>query len=130
MDHVVEHALETARRHDATMHALSVVDERAFLTLDDDLQTDVADRLQDTAEAAVSDVSEAARESDVDVIPAVREGDPGEQIRAYAAHSEIDLIVMGSRGADGYEGSMLGSVSQDVVTNADRPVLTIPLDSQ
>jgi len=127
MEQVIEHAIDTADRHDAPLHVLSVVDDRAFLTLDDDLQADVAERLQNDAETAVSEVTDAAKRADIDAVPAVREGNPGEQIRAYAAHAEIDLIVMGSRGADDYGGSMLGSVSQDVVTNADRPVLTIPI---
>jgi nucleotide-binding universal stress UspA family protein len=127
MERVIDHAVDTANRHGATLHVLSVVDERAFLTLDDELQADVTERLQKTAEEAVTAASDAAAEQDIDPVTAVREGHPGEEIQSYAAEADIDLIVIGSRGAENYGGSMLGSVSQDVVTNADRPVLTIPL---
>jgi nucleotide-binding universal stress UspA family protein len=128
MEQVTERAVETASQHEATLHALSVIDDRAFLTLDDDLQTDVAETFQRTAEETVAAVAALAERAGVDVVTAVREGRPGEQIRTYAAEADVDLIVIGSRGADSYEGSMLGSVSQDVVTNAERPVLTLPLE--
>ena len=36
---VVEQGIEVARRHDATIHGLFVVDTRAFLTLESDLQS-------------------------------------------------------------------------------------------
>jgi len=36
---------------------------------------------------------------------------------------------MGSRGADGHERRMLGSVSQDVITETDCQTLVIPLRS-
>lgn len=126
MEQVLDHAVDTASRHEATLHVLSVVDDRAFLTLDDDLQADVAKRLRTTAEEAVSAAADTIDEH-VEVVTAVEEGDPGEEIRTYAANAGVDLIVIGSRGADSYGGSMLGSVSQDVVTNAQRPVLTVPL---
>lgn len=49
---------------------------------------------------------------------------PGDQIVTYAAESDCDLIVMGSRGLGALRG-ILGSVSSHVLRNADVPVLVV-----
>jgi nucleotide-binding universal stress UspA family protein len=56
----------------------------------------------------------------------VREGDPPDEILAYAAASRVDLIVLGTHGRRGFERWLLGSVTERVVRKADRSVLAIP----
>jgi len=51
-------------------------------------------------------------------------GDPVEQIVETAARLDSDLIIMGSRGATGWKGS-LGSVSQAVIADAPCSVLVV-----
>lgn len=127
MDDVIEEAVALTDSNDGTVHALSVVDERAFLTLDDDLTDDVTAELQTDAEAAVDAVVEAADTAGVNAEATIRNGTPATEITAHAAAVDADLIVVGSRGAGNYEQNLLGSVSQGVVSEAGRPVLTVPL---
>lgn len=127
MGDVIEQALDVARHRDATVHALSVVDERAFLTLDDELTDEVASELRTEAEAAIEEVVDSADAAGVPIEAAIRRGKPAAEIESYARTIDADLIVVGSRGAGSYEQNLLGSVSQTVVSGAERPVLTVPL---
>lgn len=126
-DRVIEQGLDLAAVSGATIHALSVVDDRAFLTLESDLESEVAQELEAEATEAIDAVSDAADTVDVSVESAIRTGDPAEEIRSYAAAEEIDCIVMGARSDNGRERALPGSVSQEVVAHSTTPVLTIPL---
>jgi nucleotide-binding universal stress UspA family protein len=53
------------------------------------------------------------------------DGRPGEALVAVASAEDADEIVVGSRGF-GRVRAALGSVSQDVLHHADRPVVVIP----
>jgi nucleotide-binding universal stress UspA family protein len=59
----------------------------------------------------------------VDVEIEVVEGDPAERILELARVRDVDLIVVGSRGLGTLAGTLLGSVSREVLRHADRPVL-------
>lgn len=52
-------------------------------------------------------------------------GQPGAVILEEIERSHIDLVVMGSRGYGPLAGSLLGSVSQRVVSRAKCPVLIV-----
>lgn len=125
-DEAVAHVREIATTRDARVHVLSVVDDRSFLTLDDAMQTDVLGELRADAEVAVDAVATDLADAGVDVTTAVRRGDPAEAILAYADEATVDLVAMGTRGAD-YTENMLGSTAQTVVSRADRPVLTVAI---
>lgn len=51
------------------------------------------------------------------------EGPAAQTILDLARSRDVDLIVVGSRGLGSVAGTLLGSVSSEVVHNADRPVL-------
>jgi nucleotide-binding universal stress UspA family protein len=121
---VVEHAAEIATHRDATVHVLYVVDERAFLTLADDLQTEVRAELEAEGEAAVAEARDALAEHGVGTTAAIREGDPADEILAHVAEREIALVTMGTHGAN-YRQNMVGSVSAQIVAEATVPVLTV-----
>lgn len=52
-------------------------------------------------------------------------GIPDDEIIKYAHQEEISMIVCGTRGLGGFEGLLLGSVAQKLVTYAKMPVLVI-----
>jgi len=56
---------------------------------------------------------------------AVRFGDPGHEIVAYAAEIEAGLIVVSSHGRTGLRHLLLGSVAERVVRLAHCPVLVL-----
>ncbi|SDM98411.1 Nucleotide-binding universal stress protein, UspA family [Halogranum gelatinilyticum] len=122
----VAHAVELAARYDAALHALSVVDVSNFRGLDVD--SVIVDGFEEEARAAVDRVADAATEAGVTAETAVVHGAAGEEILAYVATHDVDLVVVGTRGRHGLEGLLLGSVAERVVRHADVPVLTVQYD--
>lgn len=69
-------------------------------------------------------VAEAqARNAGIDAEVEALEGNPAHRIVELAQAREADLIVVGSRGRGSFAGTLLGSVSREVMSHADRPVL-------
>jgi nucleotide-binding universal stress UspA family protein len=128
MDRAVEHAIDVAVTRDATLHVFSVVDDRAFLVLDDDRVDEVRTELEEKALEAVTEAVGIAEEHGVEVMSDVNAGNPAECIVDYAECNGIDLIVMGTSGDD-YEQNVVGSVSKRVVEMSSTPVLTVAPDA-
>lgn len=76
-------------------------------------------RANETVTVAAAVAHTAGVEADTEVL----EGDPAEQILELARLRDADLIVVGSRGLGPIAGTLLGSVSREVLRHADRPVL-------
>ena len=129
MDAVVQTAADIADLRDADVHVLYVIDDRAFLTLHDEMKTDVLAELEGEGEAATDRAATRLREAGIDVTTAIREGDPADQILAYAETIDADLITMGTRSGD-YTNNLMGSVSQKVVARSTTPVLTTNLATE
>jgi nucleotide-binding universal stress UspA family protein len=55
----------------------------------------------------------------------LRHGVPSEEVNSVAADVNADLIVVGTHGRRGLTRALLGSVAENVIRTATRPVLTI-----
>jgi nucleotide-binding universal stress UspA family protein len=64
-----------------------------------------------------------AAERHVEYETELLEGSPAKAILEFARSRDADLIVVGSRGLGAIKGALLGSVSSEIVHQADRPVL-------
>jgi nucleotide-binding universal stress UspA family protein len=121
---VLEHTVEVAGQHGGTVHALYVIDDRSFLTLDDEMKSEVIEDLRAEGERATDAVADQLQSEDVSVSTAIRRGTPADAILSYIDEADIDLVTMGTQ-ADEYEKNMLGSTSQKVVARSAVPVLTV-----
>ncbi|MFP9061296.1 universal stress protein [Natrialbaceae archaeon A-chndr2] len=121
---VAAHAIDIANTRDADLHVISVVDDRAFLVLDDDRVESVREELRAKALEAAEEAVTAATDVGVSTETIVDSGSPAECIVSYAEENDADLIVMGTSG-DAYETNVVGSVSERVVRTAPAPVLTV-----
>lgn len=124
---VAAHAIDIAATGSATVHVLSIVDDRAFLVLDDDRVAAISDDLRANAREAVDEIATRATGRGLEVETAIDTGHPAECIVDDADENDVDLIVMGTSG-DEYERNVVGSVSQRVVRRAPVPVLTVGPD--
>ena len=120
MEQVLEHTIDIADGRDVTVHALYVIDDRAFLSMDDEMQDEVLENLRAEGEA----VRDTLEQDGIEVSTATQRGKPADNIVSYVEDADIDLITMGTQ-ADKYEQNMLGSTAQKVVTKSSVPVLTV-----
>ncbi len=126
-ERAVRMALDIAGRFDATVHALSVVDAGDVAASPGQIREDLENALTEAGGEAVAAVaSRAATEApECEVVTAVREGDPAEEIIHYADDADADIIAMGTRGRHGDHAFLLGSVAEALVRHSSVPVLTV-----
>lgn len=124
VDQVLEHTVDIAEGRDVTTHVLYVIDDRAFLAMDDAMHEEVLENLKTDGQEAVARVREALESEGFEVTTNISRGDPADRIVSYVEDAGIDLVTMGTHAGE-YEKNMLGSTSQKVVTKSDVPVLTV-----
>ena len=125
---VLEHGLEFARRYDADVHLLYVVDRRQYIGAEDEVQADLASDLRADGDHAVAVGADRAAEAGIDAETAVIEGVPDKDIVEYVEDHGIDVVVMGTHGRTGRDKlAALGSVTERVVKNAPVPVFVVNL---
>ena len=122
----VERGMDLAEENDAQLHVLFVVDETVYgstpaLSSYEAYLEKVADDAEDLAEDIIEDATERGIESTM----AVLRGVPHEEILAYVDEHDVDLIVMGKRGATGVEPPHVGSVTDRVLGAAEVPVIPV-----
>jgi nucleotide-binding universal stress UspA family protein len=109
----LEHALDLAERHDATVEALYVVDERKYNGMGPDRRDEARETLERKGERAVEEVAMRA------------------VVVQHAQGTDVDVIVIGTHGRSrhGHEAT-LGSVTRRVVENATVPVFVVHIDTE
>ncbi|MFC5365317.1 universal stress protein [Salinirubrum litoreum] len=119
----VRHALSLAAALDATVHALSAVEETA---LGLDVRSTVAsEESERAAREAVESVADAAADYDVTVETHVERGSPVDVIRDAIESTDSHAVVMGTTGRRGTDRILLGSVAEKTVRTAPVPVITV-----
>ncbi|OZM58077.1 universal stress protein [Lottiidibacillus patelloidae] len=84
-----------------------------------------ASEINDVRRERVSDVENKAREAGVKYEVKILHGEPGPTIVDYANKNTFDIVVIGSRGLNGLQELVLGSVSHKVAKRANCPVLIV-----
>ncbi|AWB28702.1 universal stress protein [Halococcoides cellulosivorans] len=121
-DRAVRVALDLADRFDATIHALYVVDTVEVEASPKQVREDLHEALLDSGHDALDALQER---TDSQIETVVREGEPTDEICAYADEIDADVIATGTRGRHGEHALLLGSVAESVVRRATMPVLTV-----
>jgi nucleotide-binding universal stress UspA family protein len=123
-ERAVDYGVVLAAAFDATVHALSVVDERDYRGV-----VDGADAMRAGMDAARADAEEAvaavAERVDGAVTTHVTTGVPQQAILDYVGSAGVDLVVMSTHGRTGVGRFVIGSVAEKVVRRADVPVVTV-----
>src|SRR5262249_24508428 len=122
-DEALRYGLELARRFDASLHLLHVVQDPVTQPSAAEGFSaplfEVVEQWQRQAEAPVPDADRHG--GTVASVVAT----PSAEILAYAAANDVDLIVMGTHGRRGVSHMLLGSIAERVVRRAPCPVLTV-----
>ncbi|TVT92829.1 universal stress protein [Haloferax volcanii] len=122
--HAAEHVVEFAASLDATVHVLSVVDDRV-LGLDSRATASGNESEQAATDAVDTVVSEAEARGVTNTVRHVEYGTPVEKIRDCIEANDIHAVGMGTMGRRGTDRILLGSVAEKTVRSAPVPVMTI-----
>ncbi len=82
--------------------------------------------LSDAQRAVIEKTIEALDLSDIDYETFEEVGDPANQLAASAESDNVDLLVIGQRGAGVVERLMVGSVADRLVHISRTPIMVIP----
>lgn len=125
----VHEAVALAAAHDATIHALYVLNTASFASIPTESSVEgVSEMLEREGETALDEVETVARDRGVPVERVTLDGSPAREIVRYAEREDCDLIVMGTHGRGGIDRLLLGSVAERVVRSSSVPVLTVRVD--
>lgn len=97
-----------------------------LISVQDILEKDANKMLKDEKER----LSEIFPQAGTDLILEARLGEPQEVLRRMYMDKEADLIVMGTQGATGLKGILLGSVASSVLERVHAPILAIPSEAE
>ncbi len=124
----VDWGVQLAETFNAMLHALYSADTSRFGGGAE--PGEILTTLQEAGEDALDTVRERATEERVSVTGTVASGPPVRVIMDYVDTNGIDLIVIGTHGRSGVERTLLGSVTENVLRNADSPVFCVPMRAE
>ncbi|MBT2640072.1 MULTISPECIES: universal stress protein [unclassified Bacillus (in: firmicutes)] len=81
--------------------------------------------INDKRKERLKDIEQKAKESGVNFEIKILHGEPGPAMVEYTNQNKFDLVVIGSRGLNGLQELMLGSVSHKVAKRANCPVMIV-----
>ena len=124
-----DHAATLADAFDATVHVLSVADERnRFESPSAGLAADAWEESEHARAEAAAQTTVGALPATIAAESAVVAGIPHEAIVDYATENCVDAVVMGTHGRTGVDHYLVGSVAEKVVRTSPVPVMTVRLD--
>mgnify|MGYP002761914704 CR=1 FL=1 len=120
----IDHAVTLAGLCDARIHGLFVTDSGTVEKVSG-RYPQPTDSLETVGEEALAALEQRADTEGVETTVHVAGGTAHEEIVQYADDNDIDIIVMGTRGRQGVDRYLLGSVTERVVRTAEQAVLTV-----
>ncbi|MEP2771590.1 MAG: universal stress protein [Fulvivirga sp.] len=109
--HVIEDTTVTSVHYTADLE-LSNMENKLFMV-----------RMVEKAKRDIAALND--KYGDIEIKTQIRIGNPYHNIKDYISESEVDFIVMGTKGSTGLEEFLIGSNAEKVVRHAKCPVLTI-----
>ncbi len=86
---------------------------------------EIATRIADASRAALDSTIQKRQGGRVPLDAILREGVAWDEINAVAESIDADLVVIGTHGRRGLARALLGSVAENVIRTAHRPIVTI-----
>ena len=128
-EHALRYGCEFARRFDAELHLLNVVQDVVAMVPEPGMAFpapgEYMQELQQASREAVDKLPDPQWVEGVSVVRDVRVGTPFVEVVRYAKAENIDLIVIGTHGRGGLAHVLLGSTAERVVRKAPCPVLSV-----
>ncbi|MDB4998851.1 MAG: Universal stress protein UspA [Myxococcaceae bacterium] len=126
-DRALDYAVAMAARFEATVVAMHAYEIPVYGFPDGALVAsgEVATRISEAAQKALDRLVEARQNKGVKLTALLRTGVAYDLANTVADEIDADLIVIGTHGRRGLARALLGSVAENVIRTAKRPVLVI-----
>lgn len=126
-ENIFEFGFEMARKLDAEVELLTIIDEKTELmpsdiSMDPSLQWEV---MISQAKSRLESIKTSHH--GLTVNKTVFVGDPHSDIFSYAIEHQINLIMLSTHGRTGLAHAMMGSMAEYIVRHSPIPVLVLPL---
>jgi len=121
----LEYASDFASKYQATVHLIHVIVPLHSVP-EGYVDRQIEDHQQKVAEKIIEEAEKEMKKKDVESYQStILQGNPAQEIIEFARDNNVDMIIMGSRGAGMFETFMLGSVSHSVCHLADCTCVTV-----
>ena len=120
-----DHALGIAKRFDADLHVLHVIDTHRYGEPALSNAELVIDGLEDRGDELIREFVDRAAEVGVDTQSRLCRGYPSREIVDYAGTVDAGLVVIGTQGLTHDRPGHLGGVADRVVRSCPQPVLLV-----
>lgn len=126
-DLACQYAFDIAKRSQGKVIVINAYD---LPYSDRSMTTSLLEVMKENAEKNMAAFQRKLKEKyEVPFTTEVRLGNPIRLIKEMANKENIDLIIMGTKGASGLEEILIGSNAASVIQNSNKPVLVIPPDA-
>ncbi len=124
----LDKAIDLAKSCGSELHIVGVVRPFEFAAIDyippEEIEEYEKEELT-KEEKYLKEAKEIAAQRGVEAITKVLEGEPAEELMAYADDNGCDLIVVGHRGVGGFKRMLLGTTAGNLVKYANQSVLVV-----
>ena len=129
-DRAMDYALSFARRYDSTIIAAHVINPMLYAAAPVPMYAGMdflpyLEGVRKEFEHRLKEFTQNASDSGVKCIPELVEGVVPEELRSIAEARDLDLIVIGTHGAERWNRLVMGSVAESVAHSARCPVVTV-----
>jgi nucleotide-binding universal stress UspA family protein len=124
-DGALEYAASLARRYGSRIYLTHVITLDGFPMMSPEVAARSLEELQTAAEKGMKEALESGR---LDAVPnkvVIQEGNLWPTIEQLIKEHEIDLVVLGTRGAGTLRKILIGSGAEEIFRKAKAPVLTV-----
>ncbi|GAA0669159.1 universal stress protein [Natronoarchaeum mannanilyticum] len=123
---VVAQANELARAFEDELHLVHVIEETEYTRLvekqSNARETD-SGSVEENAAAAATDGVDEIVDADYEIVGRV--GNPSKKVLEYADEVDARYVVVGGRSRSPTGKALFGSVTQSILLNTERPVVTL-----
>jgi nucleotide-binding universal stress UspA family protein len=120
----VEYACDIASKYDAMIYIIHVISLPPMAYAEASFEP-LKNHLDKTGKAIIDEAAKLVKSRGIKAQTCLATGDPAQEILEHAEKNDVDMIVLGSRGAGKLEMLMLGSVSHKVCNVAECTCVTV-----
>lgn len=124
-EHAFEEAVEAAKRHDAKLNVISIINDSELSTSAFSFSKIYAAEKEQVEKDLLKKVHDASRKEFENIEPFVDLGSPKEKIVEFAKDNDVDMVFLGATGKGEISLSRIGSTAAYVVNHAPCSVTVI-----